>query len=434
MNTATTKPEGDLHPKLRLLVLFRILFISILLGSTVLLQLSEDAAPFSKPLLILYGLIAGILILSFIYVVMLPRVRRVSLFAYGQIAVDTLVVTLIVFATGGYLSFFGFLYLVVIIYSSVLLHRRGSMVMAVFCGLQYSMMVVLEYHGVLSPSGLEGAPLALEYEWSRVLYKVMFTVVACFAVAFLSGFLAEQTRRTRRELKDMEEHVKRVEKMASMGEMAAGLAHEIKNPLASLAGSIQILKEELAYNSENHKLMQIVLRETGRLNSLVSDFLLFAKPPQGNLEKIRLDRALAETLELFEKDGACVGRVSIEKKLLPDIWVEMDSVHLRQILWNLLLNASEAIEGGGTISVTMSSPRSRKVSVAVADTGVGIPEACLKNIYDPFFTTKPRGTGLGLSIVHRILESYASRMEVESRPGSGTTFRFGLERVHPGAA
>ncbi|MEK6194145.1 MAG: two-component sensor histidine kinase, partial [Deltaproteobacteria bacterium] len=132
MNIPTTKPEGDLQPKLRLLVLFRILFTSILLGSTVILQLSEDAAPFSKPLLILYGLIAGILFLSFIYAVILPRIRNLTFFAYVQIAVDTFVVTLIVFVTGGYLSFFSFLYLLVVIYSSVLLHRRGSMVMAVF--------------------------------------------------------------------------------------------------------------------------------------------------------------------------------------------------------------------------------------------------------------------------------------------------------------
>ena len=135
MNISTTKPEGDLHPKLRLLVLFRILFTSILLGSTVILNLSEDAAPFSKHLLILYGLIAGILILSLIYAVVLPRIPRLTAFAYVQIAVDTFVVTLIVFVTGGFLSFFSFLYLVVIIYSSVLLHRRGSMVMAIFCGL-----------------------------------------------------------------------------------------------------------------------------------------------------------------------------------------------------------------------------------------------------------------------------------------------------------
>ena len=427
MNFKKTKPEGDLRPKLQPLILFRILFTSILLGSTVILQLSEDASPFSQSLLVLYVLIACTLILSLIYAIILPRIKRVLLFAIVQIAVDTVVVTMIVFVTGGYSSFFSFLYLLVIIYSSVLIHRRGSMFMAFFCGLQYCAMILLEYYGVLNPYGLENNPLAMEYEWSRILYKIIFTVLACFAVAFLSGFLAEQTRRTRGELKDMEEHVKRVEKLASMGEMAAGLAHEIKNPLASLAGSIQMLQEEMAYNSENYKLMQIVLRETDRLNSLVSDFLMFARPPRGNLEKIKLDKALEEILVLFEKDGACSGRIVIERRLVPDIWVEMDPVHLRQILWNLLLNASEAIEERGRISVSMERLRSRSVKVVVTDDGIGIPEACLAHIFDPFYTTKTRGTGLGLSIVHRILESYASRLEVESEPGNGTTFRFGLK-------
>jgi len=429
MSKPSSTSERDLYLKLRLLMLFRILFTSILLGSTIILQLSENASPLAKPLLVLYGLIAGIFILSFIYAVALPRVRNASLFAYLQMVVDTGVVTLITFVTGSFLSFFSFLYLVVIIYSSVLLHRKGGMIMAFFCGLQYSVMIGLEYYGVLSPFGLQGGLLSMEYEWSRVVYKVIVTVVACFAVAFLSGFLAEQTRRTKRELEAMEAHVKRVEKMASMGEMAAGLAHEIKNPLASLAGSIQILMEELPYNTENDKLMRIVLRETDRLNSLVSDFLMFARPPRGDIQKMLLDRALSETLELFEKDDKCAGRISIEHLLIPDIWVEMDPVHLRQILWNLLLNASDAIEGSGIISVKMVGLRARRVSVAVSDTGVGIRESQLKLIFDPFYTTKARGTGLGLSIVHRILESYASRLDVESHLEGGTTFRFGLKRI-----
>ena len=109
MKYSSVKPEADLRPKLRLLVLFRILFTSILLGSTVILQLSEDASPFSQPLLVLYALIAGILGMSFIYALALPRIKRVLPFATVQIAVDTVVVTMIVFATGGYLSFFSFL-------------------------------------------------------------------------------------------------------------------------------------------------------------------------------------------------------------------------------------------------------------------------------------------------------------------------------------
>jgi len=143
------------------------------------------------------------------------------------------------------------------------------------------------------------------YAWHFVFFKVVITMVACFAVAFLSGLLSEQLRRTKKELSVMQERVERVEKMAYLGEMATGITHEVKNPLASLAGSIQILRKDIPYNPEHDKLMQIVLRETDRLNALVSNFLLFAKPPVGKIERVDLESALAETIKLFEKNQGC---------------------------------------------------------------------------------------------------------------------------------
>ena len=340
--------ERELYRKLKLIMLFRLLFTSILLGSTIIIQLNENVPPLAKPLLLLYGLIAGIFVLSFIYTATITKISNGVTFAYIQIGVDTLVVSTIIFVTGCFVSFFSFLYLVVIIYSSVLLFRKGSMIMAGFCSLQYALILGLEYYGVLQPFGMNSSLLVFGYGWTRVLYKVIITAAACYAVAFLSGFLSEQTRRTRKKLQMMEEHVKRVEKMASLGEMAAGLAHEIKNPLASLSASIQILRDE-AHNPENDRLMQIVTRETDRLTSLVSDFLMFAKPPTGNLEKIRLDKSLNEIMELFIKDGSTQGRLELDHAIIPDVWVEMDPMHLQQVVWNLLLNAAEAIDGEGKI-------------------------------------------------------------------------------------
>ena len=353
MKNISVSTERDLEQKLKLLMFFRLIFTSILLGSTIALQLNENVSPLAAPLLFLYGLIASIFILSFLYSVTISRIRHKVVFAYIQIGIDTLVVTLIVLVTGCFLSFFSFLYLVVIIYSSVLLFLKGSMVMAGLCSLQYAILISLEYYGFIQPYGMDISPLVFEFGWLRVLYKVMITAVACYAVAFLSGFLSEQTRRSRNELQRMSEHVKRMEKMASLGEMAAGLAHEIKNPLASLSGSIQVLREENRYDPEHDNLMRIVLRETDRLTSLVSDFLLFAKPPAGKRERIRLDEAINEILELFQKNSAIQENLTIERNLIPDIFVEMDPIHLRQILWNLLLNAAEAIDGEGQITVHM---------------------------------------------------------------------------------
>jgi len=422
--------ERDLYQKLKLLMLFRLLFTSILLGSTIIIQLNENASPLARPLLLLYGLIASIFILSFIYSVTISKIENKVALAYVQIGIDTLVVTLIVFVTGCFLSFFSFLYLVVIIYSSALLFLKGSMIMAGLCSLQYALLIGLEYYGFLKPYGMDISPLIFEIGWLQVLYKVMITALACYAVAFLSGFLSEQARRTRQELQRMSEHVKRVEKMASLGEMAAGLAHEIKNPLASLSGSIQILREELGYNPEQDNLMRIVLRETDRLTSLVSDFLLFAKPPAGKRERFLLDEAIREVLELFQKNRAIEGNLVVEAQLDPDVWVKMDPVHLRQILWNLLLNAAEATDEDGKIRVeTIVLQKSKHVDILISDNGAGISEEKIDAIFDPFYTTKNSGTGLGLSIVYRILGYYDSRLDVESELGQGTLVRFRLETM-----
>ncbi len=408
---------------------FRLVFTSIFLGSTIVLQLNENVSPLAPPLLFLYGLIGSIFILSFLYSLMISGIQHKVVFAYIQIGIDTLVVTLIILVTGCFLSFFSFLYLVVIIYSSVLLFRKGSMVMAGLCSLQYAILISLEYYGFIQPYGTDISPLILEFGWLRVLYKVLITAVACYAVAFLSGFLSEQTRRSRNELQRMSEHVKRMEKMASLGEMAAGLAHEIKNPLASLSGSIQVLQEENRYDPEHDNLMRIVLRETDRLTSLVSDFLLFAKPPAGKRERIRLDEAINEILELFQKNSAIQGNLTIERNLIPDIFVEVDPIHLRQILWNLLLNAAEAIEGEGRITIQMVNQKNRWIQIVLTDNGAGIAPENVDAIFDPFYTTKQSGTGLGLSIVYRILEYYGSRLDVESTESQGTSVHFRLKML-----
>jgi two-component system sensor histidine kinase PilS (NtrC family) len=333
--------------------------------------------------------------------------------------------------TGSFLSVFSFLYLVVLIYSSMLLSRRTTLIIAAVCSIQFGIMVDLEYYGILTPFGMKTSHLAAMFAWNEVLYKVLITMMACFAVAFLSSLLSEQTRKTKKELQAMEDHVKRVEKMAAIGEMAAGLAHEIKNPLASLSGSIQLLKEDIRYDPDHDRLMQIILREADRLSLLVSNFLLYARPPAGKVEPVELDKVLIETTELFEKDGSTDGRISTTSNIESGIWIEMDPVHLRQILWNLLLNAAEAIDGAGKISIEMYGERNKDAWVKIIDDGCGMSRETLKSIFDPFFTTKTSGTGLGLSIVHRILQAYDSRLDVDSEPNTGTSVTLKLKQINP---
>jgi len=422
-------PEKDFKDKLKWLMLFRVLFSTLLLGSSIILQLGDSPPPIGPPLKLLYGLIAGIFFLSILYALVLERTEKYLTFAYVQILIDTLVVTVIIFVTGSFSSIFSFLYLVVIIYSSILLSIRGTLVIAAICSIQFGVMVDLEYYGIIYPFVVEKAILASSHPWNQVLYKILITMTACFAVAFLSSFLSEQVRSTRKELRVMESHVKRVEKMAAVGEMAAGMAHEIKNPLASLTGSIQLLKEDIHYDPDHDRLMQIILREADRLSSLVNNFLMYARPPAGKVETIEFDKVLTETAELFEKDASHDGRITITKNIQSDIWISMDPVHLRQIFWNLLLNASEAIDGQGVINIEMYGLKNKRACIKITDDGCGMSPEELKPIFDPFYTTKANGTGLGLSIVHRILEAYDSWLNVESEVNKGTTFTLQFKQM-----
>jgi len=432
MGKLKIKSKGDLYQKLKLLMFTRIIFTTFLLGATVLLQLSVNVSPLARPLLFIYGVICGIFLLSFIYALLLPRISNSKLFAYFQTSIDTVIISLIIYITGNIISAFSFLYLIVIIYSSILLNKKGGIVIATLCCLQYIGILNLEFFGILQPLLYYGPGSAgVDMGWQHLIDKLFLTSIACYAVAFLSGLLAEQSRKTKIELLAMEDHMQRVEKIASMGEMAAGLAHEIKNPLAALAGSIQLLKEEIPFNPDNDKLMQIVLRETDRLSALVNNFLLFARPPKANKAGIiKIDTVLKEVLDLFEKDKICFKRIIIERKIAPNIKAMIDSFHLRQVLWNLLLNAAEAITGEGKIIIKARDLKDGQIIINIIDNGCGMTLELIETIFNPFFTTKLAGTGLGLSIVHRILESYEGRLSVQSRVDHGSDFSIIL-RSHP---
>ncbi len=429
MDASLNKPESDYSRKLIWLMVFRVVFAALLLGSTTYFQLKESQSLIDRPLLFLYGLIVGILILSACYSLLFKSFKQKVPFAYIQLSIDTVIVTLIIFVTGSFSSVFHFLYLIVIICGSMLLFRSGIMVLAGLCSLQYGVLVIFEYYNIFNPFSTESRLYIANYALTYVLYKVVTTIGACFLVAFLSSILAEQERKSRKKLLAMEENVKRVEKMAAMGEMAAGLAHEIKNPLASLSGAIQLLSDDAIYDSDQSKLMQIVLRETNRLSKLLSEFLLFAKPQRGKLEAIQLDKALSEMVDLVERHCFSRERISFVTNFVEGIYVEMDSGHLSQIIWNLLLNAVEAIEGSGTVSIETYAPNNKYVCIKITDNGCGISEDTVRSIFDPFFTTKKKGTGLGLSIVHRILESYNGQLDVISEVEMGSAFTLKLNQA-----
>jgi two-component system sensor histidine kinase PilS (NtrC family) len=230
-------------------------------------------------------------------------------------------------------------------------------------------------------------------------------------------------------LRRMEQDIKRADRLATVGKLAAGIAHEIRNPLASISGSIQVLAAELDLDPVNGSLMEIVLRETDRLNALISDFLDFARPAQARPEVVDANLLLDETIEMVRHSLPPEPRVDLRRDFAPEAFLRADSGQLRQVFLNLLLNAVQAMPRGGRIDVaTRRVPPAPEqggaeaIEIEVADTGAGIGPEVLENIFDPFFTTKESGTGLGLPVAYRIVENHGGRIAVDSEPGRGSRF------------
>ncbi|MBW1708682.1 MAG: PAS domain-containing protein [Deltaproteobacteria bacterium] len=543
-------PKHTPTAKLRLLMFFRVLIITFLLGATVVVQLRDPWGAVNVSLTGLYIIIIAIYLLTFFYVLILPRFTPVRIQAYIQSIGDVLMITGIIYLTGGIESIFSFMYIWAIINASFILYRKGAFLIASFSIITYGLILDLQYYQYITPfyTRLDSPTYSLA---SDVLYRILINLCAFYLVAYLSGYLSSQVEDTQRRLQaketdlkrledlndsivksiesglmtldlngrilscnpaaeritgftsnqikshlytrifkdlslpalsdsediktqpvpyiftrpdgqplyleislqglkdsaninwgrllvfqdktrihQMEEEVQRVGKLAAAGEVAAGIAHEIRNPLASMSGSIQMLEAELKGKKDHAPLIKIIRREMDRLENIVRDFLLFARPRSGNPVHVNLLQATQDIINDFnrqveQKDAATLIAVNCS-----EVFIHFDPLQFEQIMWNLLLNAKDAIADGGSISVALEPDEVKKgmARVIVSDTGHGIPEVDLPHIFDLFYTTKERGTGLGLPIVSRILEGGGGRIQVFSQPQIGTIFTIYLPR------
>ncbi len=246
-------------------------------------------------------------------------------------------------------------------------------------------------------------------------------IVFYYALAILTGALISREFRLRRKNQEAQLQLERSHKLSMVGQMAAGVAHEIKNPIASIKGAMEILCDKNTSENDKAEFRGIVARETKRIDGTLKDFLEFARPQESSFEMTDLTSTIAGGLKQVEGTALQQG-ITIERTLESGITVRGDSEKLHQVMLNLLLNAMEASSSGDTVKVSLKKEGGLAV-IEVTDNGSGISEEARERLFDPFFTTKSSGTGLGLAIAKQIVERHDGSIEIDSDTANGTTFR-----------
>lgn len=228
------------------------------------------------------------------------------------------------------------------------------------------------------------------------------------------------------EVRRLQDEIRRKEKLAAIGGLAAGVAHEIRNPLSSIKGIASYYKSKFEDGSEDKEMAGVMIEEVDRLSRVISELLEFARPTKLNRKLSDMNELLKHSTRLVEQEAAAK-KVDIQLNLTSDsVEADVDPDRLAQCFLNLILNALQAMEGGGRLIVSSSTGANGNVAIDIRDNGSGISTEDLSKIFDPYFTTKPKGTGLGLAIVHKIIEAHQGQIKVRSTIGLGTVFSIAL--------
>jgi two-component system sensor histidine kinase PilS (NtrC family) len=228
------------------------------------------------------------------------------------------------------------------------------------------------------------------------------------------------------QVRTLEETSRRQDRLAAIGRMAASIAHEIRNPLAAMRGSIQMLRSEMDNDSSQAELMEIILRESDRLNRIITDFLNYARPRSLTQARVDVGNLLHQTFALLRHSPE-IGPNQTISEVLPaePIFAEADEGQLKQVFWNLARNALQAMPQGGTLNATLELNSHNRLRIAFSDTGRGMSPDQVEHLFEPFSSTTG-GTGLGLSIVYQIIRDHGGTINVRSREGQGTTITIEL--------
>jgi signal transduction histidine kinase len=426
-----TRPKAADHSlakRLAWITGLRLGFLLLLLGATARLYLGGELERYPFSLRVTFVTIAAGFALAAAYGVVLRTGRHLHALAWAELTLDQVTWTAIVYVSGGASSGATSFYALTCLLGAILVGQRGAAYSAALGIGIYTLLCAGFAFGWVHPPP-DQADAGYVVEPAQLVYPLLLNALGVSVVALLAGYLAERLRLTGGALQAATRRALDAERLAVLGRIAAGLAHEIRNPLGSITGSIEMLREAPGLTDDDRRLCDIIRREAKRLNDLVGDMVDLSKPRPPRAQATDVAGLAREVVKLAANAarGSDVG-VRYEGPA-GDAYARCDSAQMRQVLWNLVRNAIQATPAGSTVTISVERSE-RQVSLSVDDQGPGVPEDAEDRIFDESFTTRAHGAGIGLAVVRRIIEDHAAmgaRLALHRAPGGGASFRVTLD-------
>lgn len=423
VQSVTSRPPppvvGATIARLTWLTAARLVLYAVLLAAVASIYLGGDVQVYPTSLRFVTVTVGAAFAAAGVYATWLRTRRALGVLAWTQVVVDQLLWTALVYVSGGPLSGASAFYGLTCVLAAVTLGFSGTIAAAILGLVLYLGVVGGFVSGLLRPPSDQPAFVA---KTAQYVYPSILTVVTIVVVAILAGWLARRLQAQSGMLAEATQRAERAERLAALGRIAAALAHEIRNPLGSILGSIDILREAPGLGEDERRLCGIIRNETDRLNDLVGDMMNLARPREPTMERVDVARVAREVVQLARRSGRGEHDVPVEFEGPESLPVHADAAQLRQVIWNLVRNAVQASGADAPVRVRVSKERERAV-VEVIDRGPGIPEEMRDRIFDAFVTTRSQGIGIGLAVVKQIVDAHGARVDVVENEGGGTTFR-----------
>lgn len=404
------------------LIIIRLIILTSLALSAVIIQhVTSSVLPMSFYLTITAGYI-----LSIIYLLFFWLWKNYLAQAYIQIALDLFLISALVYISGVIKGTFYLLYVFPILAAGVIISRRAAFQFAALSAIFYGGMAEGLAFGFIPYYGDSPPP---DISLGFVLNSVVIAWLAFFLIAFLIGYISQKLAQAQEDLSTAHRELDLKKRLALAGEVFAQVAHEIRNPLASISGSVQVLKKERGITPEQETLMDIIVTESKRVSHTLEQFLSLTRPRNETFSWINLSKILKETLLLLEKGGEKKDTHRIEgnfKKARVRYFGNENQI--KQIFWNLTKNAFKAMPRGGTLTIDFFIPDRKTLLMKFKDTGKGMSEEEKKHIFEPFYSGFTSGDGIGMSVVRRLVDEYGGKIKVESEENKGTEVTITLPR------